>query len=77
MIFQQLIAQPRKHLGMNLDEKLNFGHHITEKIAKAKKVIGVTCFPTYDTSNYKSFIRPNLDYGDFIYNHLMIHFTVR
>ena len=29
-----------KHLGMYLDEKLNFGHHITEKIAKAKKIIG-------------------------------------
>ena len=41
MIFQQLIAQPRKHLGMILDEKLNFGHHITEKIAKANKVIDV------------------------------------
>ena len=41
MIFQQLIAQPRKHFGMNLDEKLNFGHHITEKIAKANKVIDV------------------------------------
>ena len=41
MIFRQLIAQPRKHFGMNLDEKLNFGHHITEKIAKANKVIGV------------------------------------
>ena len=22
-----------KHLGMYLDEKLNFGHHVTEKIA--------------------------------------------
>ena len=30
-----------KHLGMYLDEKLNFGYHITEKIAKSNKGIGV------------------------------------
>ena len=30
-----------KHLCMYLDEELNFGHHITEKIAKANKDIGV------------------------------------
>ena len=30
-----------KHLGIYLAEKLNFGHHITEKIAKANKGIGV------------------------------------
>ena len=30
-----------KHLGMYLDEKLNFGHHITKKIAKVNKSIGV------------------------------------
>ena len=30
-----------KHLGVYFDEKLNFGHHVTEKIAKAKKSIGV------------------------------------
>ena len=74
MIFQQLIAQPRKHLGMNLDEKLNFGHHITEKIAKANKGIGVikklhNVLPRRALLTiYKCFIRPNLDYGDFIYD---------
>ena len=30
-----------KDLGMYLDEKLNFGHHITEKITKVNKGIGV------------------------------------
>ena len=30
-----------KHLGMYLDKTLNSGHHITEKIAKANKNIGV------------------------------------
>ena len=30
-----------KHLGMHLDEKLNFNHHIEDKIAKANKGIGL------------------------------------
>ena len=31
----------QKHLGVYLDEKLNFNTHITEKIGKASKGIGV------------------------------------
>ena len=31
----------QKHLGMHLDEKLNFNHHINGKIAKANKDIGL------------------------------------
>ena len=31
-----------KHLGTYLYEKLNFGHHITEKIAKANKGINIS-----------------------------------
>ena len=61
-----------KHLGMYLDEKLNFGHHITEKIAKVNKGIGVikkNVLPRRALLTiYKCFIRPNLDYGDFIYD---------
>ena len=34
-------AYCQKHLGMHLDEKLNFNTHITEKISKANKVIGI------------------------------------
>ena len=63
-----------KHLGMYLDEKLNFGNHITEKIAKANKGIGVIK-KLHDVlprrallTIYKCFIRPDLDYGDFIYD---------
>ena len=59
---------------MYLDEKLNFGHHITEKIAKANKGIGfikklhnVLLLRALLTI-YKCFTRPNLDYGDFIYD---------
>ena len=32
----------QKHLGVYLDEKLNFNTHITEKIGKATKGVGVT-----------------------------------
>ena len=34
-------SSTHKYLGMYLDKKLNFGHHVTEKIAKANKGIGV------------------------------------
>ena len=63
-----------KHLGMDFDEKLNFGHHITEKITKAnkgihfiKKLHNVILHRALLTI-YKCFIKPNLDYGDFIYD---------
>ena len=51
-----------------MDEKLNFGHHITEKIAKANKCIGVLSYRVLLTI-YKCFIRPNLHYDDFVYDH--------
>ena len=63
-----------KHLGMYLNEKLNFGHHITEKIAKANKGIGVIkklhrALPRTELLTiYKCFFIPNLDDGDFIYD---------
>ena len=64
----------QKHLGIHLDEKLNFNHHVKEKITKANKGIGVikklsNTLPR-DTllSIYKSFVRPHLDYGDIIYD---------
>ena len=64
----------QKHLGMHLDEKLNFNHHINEKIAKANKGIGrirklVQVLPKQSLITiYKSFIRPHLDYSDIIYD---------
>ena len=59
---------------MYLNEKLNFGHHITKKIEKANKGIGVikklyNALPRRALLTiYKCFIRPSLDYGDFIYD---------
>ena len=31
----------QKHLGIHLDEKLNFNHHVKDKITKANKGVGV------------------------------------
>ena len=64
----------QKHLGLVLDEKLNFGHHLSMKISKANKIIGVikrlrNYLPRKSLLNiYKSFVRPHLDYGDVIYD---------
>ena len=64
----------QKHLGMILDEKLTFIDHVAAKISKASKGIGILRKLFYLISRsvlvtiYKSFIRPHLDYGDFIYD---------
>ena len=68
---------------MYLDEELNFGNHISEKIAKANQGIGVikklhSVLPRRELLTiYICFIRPNLDYGDFMTNQTMIHFAVK
>ena len=55
---------------MHLDEKLNFNHHVKEKIAKANKGIGLIrklahVLPRQSLLTiYKLFIRPFFDYGD-------------
>ena len=64
----------QKHLGLYLDERLNFSHHIQEKISKACKDIGVIRKLHYVPPRhllltiYKSFVRPHFDYGDIIYD---------
>ena len=64
----------QKHLGVYLDEKLNFNTHITEKIGKASKGIGVIkkLFKSLPRNAlltiYKSFVRPHLDYGEIVYD---------
>ena len=64
----------QKHLGIHLDEKLNFNHNVKEKITKANKGIGVikklsNILPRDALLTiYKSFLRPHLDYGDIIYD---------
>ena len=68
-------CESHKHLGLVLDKKLVFNHHLDEKIAKANKVIGLINklrkFIPRDSllTIYKSFVRPHLDYGDVIYDY--------
>ena len=64
----------QKHFGIYLGEKLNFNHHIKEKMTKAMKVIGVITRLSKMLlwhsllTIYKSFVRPHLDYGDIMIN---------
>ena len=63
----------QNHLGICLDEKSNFQTHIKEKIAKARKGIGIIhklpkVLPRESLITiYKSFVTPHIDYGDIIY----------
>ena len=77
LIFNNNILKPsdsHKHLGLILDKKLNFKNHLSEKISKANKGLGVIkrlykFLPRASLVNiYRAFVRPNLDYGDIIYN---------
>ena len=77
LIFNNSIISPsdsHKHLGMILDSKLNFKCHLSEKISKANKGIGIikrlyNFLPRATLVNiYKTFVRPHLDYGDVIYD---------
>ena len=67
-------SSSQKHLGIHLNEKLNFIHHIKEKISKANKGIGVikklnnTLPRKALLTLYKSFVRRHLDYGVIIYD---------
>ena len=71
--FVQIVSS-QKHLGLILDQKLNFLKHTEDKISKANKGIGLLrklyYFVPRDTllSIYKSYIRPHLDYADVIYD---------
>ena len=57
-----------KHLGLTLQSNLSFERHLTEKITKAKRVIGIlkhlSKFLPLKTLNqmYKALVRSHLDY---------------
>ena len=63
-----------KHLGLILQSKLSFGRHLSEKMTKAKKIIGIlkhlSKFLPLKTLNqmYKTLVRSHLDYCDIIYH---------
>ena len=64
----------QKHLGMFLDTKLDFQEHLKSIFSKVNKTIGLLrklhhILPRSPLLTiYKSFIRPDLDYGDIVYD---------
>ena len=64
----------QKHLGLILDNKLNFQEHLQNILNKVNKTIGLlrklqNILPREPLLTiYKSFVRPHLDYGDVIYD---------
>ena len=63
-----------KHLGLILDNKLNFESHLEEKLAKARSGLGVMIQLKKWVSHmvletiYKLYVRPHLDYCDIVYH---------
>ena len=64
----------QKYLGLYLDEKLSFSHHIKEIVSKVNKGIGIIekrrsiLARNALLTICKAFIRPNIDYCDFFYD---------
>ena len=64
----------QKHLGILLDEKLNFKQHVDNAILKMSKGIFVIKNLRHSLPHkslltiYKAFLRPLIDYGDIIYD---------
>ena len=64
----------QKHFDVHLDQKLNFNHHVKEKITKANKSIRVikkssnTLLRDVLLTIYKLFVRAHLDHGNIIYD---------
>ena len=67
-------ASCQKHLGMFLDESLNFSCHVKEKVSRAMKGIGIIkklskiLLGLALITIYKSFVRSHLDCGDISYD---------
>ena len=63
----------QKHLGILLDEKLNFKQHVDSAILKMNKGISVIKKLRHSLPRkslltiYKAFLRPLIDYGNIIY----------
>ena len=77
LIFNNILAnqyQYQKHLGIFLDDKLNFGKHskyITDKINQSIKLLHnlQMMLPRRSlVTIYKSSIQPDLDYDDIIFD---------
>ena len=68
------LVKEHKHLGLLLESNLSFVQHLSEKIKKAKKAVGIikhlSRFLPIKTLDqmYKALVRPHLDYCDVIYH---------
>ena len=68
---QQLPSiEVEKDLGVQIDERLSFSNHISEKVNKANKIMGLIrrTFVALDKASFKplymSLVRPILDYAN-------------
>ena len=65
-------TESQKHLGLILDNKLNFNEHLKGVLDKISKTMGLIrkfqpILPRFSLLTiYKTFVRPHLDYGDMI-----------
>ena len=62
-----------KHIGLYLDEKLNYNNYIIEKLSKINKSDGLLRNLSSKLARqaliiYKVFIRPHLGFGDILYD---------
>ena len=63
-----------KYLGMLLNDKLSYKHHLKSVLNKVKKTIGLLCkfqqiLPRQSLITiYKSFIWPHLNYSNIVYD---------
>ena len=70
-----IMKRSTSHLGIHLDEKLDFNAHTKEKISKDNRGTGIikelqSKLPRNALLTiYKSFIRPHLDYVDIVCDH--------
>ena len=76
-------ASYQKHLGIIIDEKLNFKKHIDNAILKFDKGISVIKKLRHGLPRkslitiYKAFLRPLIDYGDIIYDQPKMNLFVK
>ena len=68
--------QFQKHLGVYLDNRLDFREHFRNIFKMVNRIISLLCklqniLPRAPLETiYKSFIRPHLDYGDILYDQM-------
>ena len=67
-------TEVEKDLGVHVDNKLNFDHHIAESVKKANKILGMLSRFIINKDKsimvplFKSLVRPILEYGNVIWN---------